>query len=146
MAALLVVVLALAGLPGARAYEVMTVEVWEGGFNPTVCQMNREFLRFKNVGNNERRVVRISPTPGGDLLFDSGWLAPGAVSKEDYLGFPGTFRYEDFENPEHFVIVKTPVRSPQWTVVCSPDPERRPPPPLCRGQEHCLRVPSVAMD
>ncbi len=145
--AVLLVALATAwALPGARAYEVRTIEVSEGGFNPSMCQMNREFLRFKNVGTTPRRVVRHSPTPGGGLLFDSGWLAPGEVSREEYMGFPGTFRFEDYENPANYVIVMTPVWTPTWNVTCFPDPARQPPPPPCRGQAHCLRVPAVAQD
>jgi len=147
--AFLAAVLALAAaavLPGARAYEVQTVEVSEGGFNPAVCQMNREYLRFKNVGSTPRRVVWRPPTPGGEPLFDSGWLAPGEVSNAVYMGFPGTFRFEDFENAGNFVIVKTPVYSATWPVECSPDPAKRPPSPPCTGAAHCLRVPGVAMD
>lgn len=143
------VVLALAAawtFPGVRAYEVRTIEVSEGGFNPRMCQMNREFLRFRNVGTTPRRVVRYSPTPGGDLVFDSGWLAPGEVSREEYMGFPGTFRFEDYENPAHTVVVLTPVWTPTWNVTCFPDPDRRPPPPPCRGQEHCVRIPTLAHD
>ncbi|WP_322796884.1 hypothetical protein [Tepidiforma sp.] len=143
---LAVLVLAAGFLPGARAYDVQTIEVSEAGFNPEVCQMNREYLRFKNVGSTPRRVVRYSPTPGGGILFDSGWLEPGEVSREEYMGFPGTFRFEDFENPDHAVIVKTPVFSATWPVICSPDPAKQPPPPICRGQPHCLRVAAVAAD
>jgi hypothetical protein len=143
---------ALVLAPGARAYDVQTVEVSEGGFNPAVCQMNREYLRFKNVGSTPRRVIWLPPTPGADPLeppeplFDSGWLQPGDVSNTVYMGFPGTFRFEDYENPAHYVIVKTPVYSATWPVVCSPDPAQRPPAPPCTGAAHCLRVPGVAAD
>lgn len=145
LVAIAVLVVAMVA-PGARAYDVQTVEVSEGGFNPPVCQMNREYLRFRNVGSTPRRVVWRSPTPGGELLFDSGWLEPGQLSNEVYMGFPGTFRFEDAEDGERFLIVKTPVYSATWPVVCAPDPARRPPSPPCSGAAHCLRVPGLAVD
>lgn len=145
-AGVLALVAVLLAAPGAGAYTVQTVEVSEGGFNPAVCQMNREYLRFRNVGSTPRRVVRYAPTPGGELLFDTGWLAPGDVSREEYMGFPGTFRFEDFENPANYVTVKTPVFSATWAVECAPDPSKRPPAPPCTGAAHCLRVPGLAAD
>lgn len=144
--AALAVLAGLLAAPDAGAYTVQTIEVSEGGFNPAVCQMNREYLRFKNVGSTPRRVVRYSPTPGGGLSFDSGWLQPGETSREEYMGFPGTFRFVDYENPAHAVVVKTPVFSATWPVQCEPDPAKRPPAPPCTGAAHCLRIPGLASD
>lgn len=129
----------------AQGYTTQTVEVSEGGFNPRTCQMNREYIRFKNVGSTPRRVILPSQI-GQAPIFDTGYLEPGEVSISFTMQYPGTFEFYDADNSVNYVTVRTPVFSPTWEVICSPDPSKTPPPPVCRGNPHCLRMPLVALD
>ncbi len=132
--------------PAAGAYSVQTVEISEGGFNPPSCQMNREYIRFKNTGSTPRRVTRPAATEGDPPLWDSGVLAPGETSNQVIIPYGGATRFVDPEFPDHFLIVRTPVMSKTWDVICSPDPSLQPPPPPCRLNAHCLRLPAIAVD
>ena len=129
----------------AQGYTTQTVEVSEGGFNPRTCQMNREYIRFKNVGSTPRRVILPSQI-GQPPIFDTGYLEPGEVSISFTMQYPGTFEFYDADNSVNYVTVRTPVFSPTWQVICTPDPSKTPPPPVCRGNPHCLRMPLVALD
>lgn len=143
-----VVAMVLAQAPsrtGAQGYTTQTVEVSEGGFNPKTCQMNREYIRFKNVGGTPRRVILPSQI-GQPPIFDTGYLEPGETSISFTMQYPGTFRFYDADNEANFVTVRTPVFTPTWTVICTPDPAYTPPPPICRGNPYCLRMPIVALD
>ncbi|HMO55531.1 MAG TPA: hypothetical protein PJ994_13575 [Tepidiformaceae bacterium] len=129
----------------AQGYTTQTVEVSEGGFNPDVCQMNREFIQFKNVGTTPRRVI-LPSLIGQPPIFDTGYLEPGQTSISFAMQFPGTFRFYDADNLSNWVSVRTPVFTPTWDVICTPDPSKTPPPPPCLGVPHCIRVPNVALD
>ncbi len=135
----------LVGGAGAQGYTTQTIEVSEGGFNPTTCQMNREYIRFKNVGNTPRRVILPSQI-GQPPIFDTGYLEPGETSISFTMQYPGQFYFYDADNQSNFVSVRTPVFTPTWQVICTPDPAHAPPPPICRGNPHCLRMPVVAHD
>lgn len=137
--------LSLAG-PGSRAYTVETVEVSEGGFNPGICRMNREYVRFQNVGNGPIRVVRHGVIPGDPPLIDTGVLEPGEYSNEILIPHGGSTVFYDFDRPDHSMTVITPVFVTSWQVICTPDPDFRPPVPPCRSNPYCLRVASVSRD
>ncbi len=148
-ATLLLVLIALAWpvLPGpsTHAYEVHTVEVSSAGFNPSICRMNRAYVRFKNVGSEPRRVIL--PGLGGDPPFwDSGPLQPGQTSNEYKLEYGGSTVFRDAANETHSVTVITPVHVETWDPDCTPDPSLQPPVPLCRDSAHCLRLPAVSAD
>lgn len=127
-------------------YTTQTVEVSEGGFNPTVCRMNREYVQFKNVGSTPIRVIRpgivADPTP----LIDTGVLEPGETSNEILIPHGGTTVFYDADNLDHSMTVITPVFVEYWDPDCTADPGFQPPQPPCRGNAHCLRIPLLAMD
>ncbi|GMV86272.1 MAG: hypothetical protein AMXMBFR80_21270 [Dehalococcoidia bacterium] len=129
-----------------RAYEVQTIEVSEAGFNPPVCRMNREFVRFKNVGNEPRRVIIPSLFPGDLPFFDTGVLQPGETSNEYKSENGGSTVFVDAFDPTLTGTVITPVFVPKWDVQCTPDPNLQPPVPLCRKSDHCLRLPAISAD
>lgn len=130
----------------AQGYPTQTIEVSEGGFNPSVCQMNRDNIEFKNVGVTPIRVILPHPIPGQDPLFDTGYLEPGETSNRYSIQTPGQLRFYNADNMSQFVTARTPVLVEQWEVICTPDPAFSPPPPLCRANPYCLRVPIVALD
>jgi hypothetical protein len=127
-------------------YGVHTVEVSEGGFNPGVCRMNREYVQFKNVGSKPIRVIRpgivADPTP----LIDTGYLEPGETSNKILIPHGGTTPFYDADEMSHSMTVVTPVFVMSWDPICTPDPNFQPPQPPCRGNAFCLRLPGVALD
>lgn len=129
----------------AQGYTTQVVEVSEGGFNPPTCQMNREYIAFKNVGSTPRRVILPSQI-GQPPIFDTGYLEPGETSISFTMQYPGTFEFYDADNSVNYVTVRTPVFVQTWEVICTPDPSKTPPPPVCRGNPYCLRMPIVALD
>jgi hypothetical protein len=131
---------------GTRAYTVQTVEVSEAGFNPGICRMNREYVRFRNVGNVPIRVVRPGVVSGDEPLIDTGVLAPGAYSNEILIPHGGSTVFYDFDRPQHSMTVVTPVFVTYWDPICTPDPNYQPPQPPCRSNPHCLRVAAVSFD
>lgn len=146
--AAVVAVLAPLLLPNttARGYTVQTVEVSEGGFNPTVCRMNREYVRFKNVGSTPRRVIRPGVVAGDPPLIDTGYIKPGAYSSEIIIPHGGTTEFFDADNLAHSMTVVTPVFVEYWDPICTPDPNYSPPQPPCRANPYCVRTPILAKD
>ena len=150
--AVFAIVLSAALLPlqaqheAGRAYVVETVEVSAAiGFNPTVCRMNREYVRFHNVGATTVRVGR----PGvitGDPPFDVQVIPPGGYSIEFAIPYGGNTKFIDIDNPSHSVNILTPTFVTYWDPVCTPDPNYQPPQPPCRTNAHCVRLPVVATD
>ncbi len=132
--------------PSARGYTVQTVEVSEGGFNPGVCRMNREYVRFKNVGSSPRRVIRPGVVAGDPPLIDTGYLKPGEYSNEIIIPHGGTTEFYDADNLAHSMTVVTPVFVMYWDPICTPDPNYTPPQPPCRGNPYCVRAPVTARD
>jgi len=130
----------------SQGYATQTVEVSEVGFNPGVCRMNREYVQFKNVGSRPIRVIRpgivADPTP----LIDTGYLDPGETSARFLIPHGGSTVFYDADNSAHSMTVVTPVFVEYWDPICTPDPDFQPPQPPCRGNAHCLRIPSVAVD
>ncbi len=129
-----------------RAYEVQTIEVSEAGFNPPICRMNREFVRFKNVGNEPRRIIIPSLFPEEPPFFDTGVLQPGETSNEYKSENGGSTIFVDAFDPTLKGTVITPVFVQTWDPQCTPDPNLQPPVPLCRKSEHCLRLPAISAD
>lgn len=129
-----------------RAYEVQTIEVSEAGFNPSICRMNREFVRFKNVGTEPRRIIIPSLFPEDPPFFDTGVLESGQVSNSIRIEYGGSTVFIDSFDPSLKGTVITPVFVESWDPQCTPDPNLQPPVPLCRKSEHCLRLPGVAAD
>jgi hypothetical protein len=149
LAALTALVLAWPGvfLPTeTRAYTVQTVEVSELGFNPAVCRMNREYVRFHNAGATPIRVIRPGVVASDPPLIDTGVLQPGEYSTEIIIPHGGTTVFYDFDRPQHSVTVVTPVWVEHWEPSCTPDPNYTPPQPPCRTNPYCLRLPVLAAD
>lgn len=149
LAALTALVLAWPGvfLPAeTRAYTVQTVEVSELGFNPAVCRMNREYVRFHNAGATPIRVIRPGVVASDPPLIDTGVLQPGEYSTEIIIPHGGTTVFYDFDRPQHSVTVVTPVWVEHWEPSCTPDPNYTPPQPPCRTNPYCLRLPVLAAD
>ncbi len=136
----------MGGSTPIRAITVQTVQVSESGFNPSVCKMNRDFVRFENVGTTPRRVIRPGIIPGQEPLFDTGVLEPGEVSNAFAIPYGGTTVFFDAEDMSRSVTVVTPVFVEQWEVVCTPDPEVVAPEPACPAEMFCLRLPALARD
>ena len=130
----------------SRAYTVQTVEVSELGFNPAVCRMNREFVRFKNVGSVPIRVVRPGVIPGDPPLIDTDYVKPGTYSNEILIPHGGNTVFYDFDRRTHSMTVITPVFVEFWDPICTPDPNYTPPQPPCRTNPHCVRMPVLAFD
>jgi len=129
-----------------RAYTVQTVEVSELGFNPAVCRMNREYVRFHNAGATPIRVIRPGVVASDPPLIDTGVLQPGEYSTEIIIPHGGTTVFYDFDRPQHSVTVVTPVWVEHWEPSCTPDPNYTPPQPPCRTNPYCLRLPVLAAD
>ena len=149
LAALTALVLAWPGLflpAETRAYTVQTVEVSELGFNPAVCRMNREYVRFHNAGATPIRVIRPGVVASDPPLIDTGVLQPGEYSTEIIIPHGGTTVFYDFDRPQHSVTVVTPVWVEYWEPSCTPDPNYTPPQPPCRTNPYCLRLPVLAAD
>lgn len=130
----------------SRAYTVQTVEISEGGFNPPECRMNREYVRFKNVGTTPRRVIRPGVVPGDPPLIDTGVLKPGEFSNEILIPHGGSTKFYDAANLAHSVTVVTPVFVESWEPICTPDPNYQPPQPPCRSNPFCVRMAALAAD
>lgn len=128
-----------------RAYVVQTVEVSPLGFNPAVCRMNREYIRFHNVGNTVIRVGRPSAL-AGQPPFDVHELQPGEFTPDIIIPFGGTSEFIDVDNPAHSVTVITPVFVMYWDPICTPDPDFQPPQPPCRTNPYCLRLALLSAD
>jgi hypothetical protein len=128
------------------AYEVQTIEVSEAGFNPPICRMNREYVRFKNVGAGPRRIIIPSLFPEDPPFFDTGVLQPGETSNEYKSENGGSTVFVDAFDPSLTGTILTPVFVLKWDVQCTPDPNLQPPVPLCRKTEHCLRLPAISAD
>jgi hypothetical protein len=137
---------ALAPPLAPRAYEVQTIEVSEAGFNPPICRMNREYVRFKNAGNQPRRIIIPSLFPEDPPFFDTGVLESGEVSNALRIEYGGSTTFVDAFDPALKGTVITPVFVQTWDPQCIPDPNLQPPVPLCRKSEHCLRLPAVSSD
>lgn len=129
-----------------RAYEVQTIEVSEAGFNPPICRMNREYVRFKNVGSEPRRIIIPSLFPEDPPFFDTGVLESGEVSNALRIEYGGSTVFVDALDSSLRGTVITPVFVPKWDPQCTPDPNLQPPVPLCRKSEHCLRLPAISAD
>jgi hypothetical protein len=131
--------------PG-RAYVVETVEISEAlGFNPTVCRMNREYIRFHNVGQTTVRVAR----PGvhaGDPPFDVQVIPPGGYSIEFAIPYGGNTKFINVDKPSQSMNAITPVFVTYWDPICTPDPNYQPPQPPCRSNPHCVRMLTLAVD
>lgn len=136
----------LAPHDATRAYDVQTIEVSEAGFNPPICRMNREYVRFKNVGSEPRRVIIPSLFPEDPPFFDTGVLQPGETSNEYKSENGGSTVFVDAFDSSLRGTVITPVFVPKWDPQCTPDPNLQPPVPLCRKSEHCLRLPAISAD
>lgn len=130
----------------SRAYTVQTIEVSEDGFNPPECRMNREYVRFRNVGATPRRVIRPGVVPADPPLIDTGVLKPGEFSNEILIPYGGTTKFYDAADLAHSVTVVTPVFVESWEPICTPDPNYQPPQPPCRSNPFCVRMPGVAAD
>lgn len=130
----------------ARGYTVQTVEVSEAGFNPGVCRMNREYVRFKNVGSRPLRVIRPGVVTGDPPLLDTGYIKPGEYSNEIIIPHGGTTEFFDADNLSHSMTVVTPVYVQYWEPICTPDSNYSPPQPPCRSNPYCLRLPVAARD
>lgn len=130
----------------ARAYEVQTIEVSEAGFNPPICRMNREYVRFKNVGTGPRRIIIPALFPEDPPFFDTGVLESGEVSNALRIEYGGSTVFVDAFDSSLKGTVITPVFVPKWDPQCTPDPNLQPPVPLCRNTEHCLRLPAISAD
>lgn len=145
----IVSVAAPAGLlhDATRAYTVQTVEISELGFNPTICRMNREYVRFKNVSDAVMRVGRPSVF-AGQPPFDVQELQPGEFSYAYLIAYGGSTVFIDVDNPEHKMTVITPVFVERWEPSCTPAPQVTPPPSsaTCGAQSYCLRLPLLATD
>ena len=131
----------------SRAYTVQTVEISELGFNPAICRMNREYVRFKNVSDSVKRVGRPSVF-AGEPPFDVQEIQPGEFSNEYLIAYGGSTVFIDVDNPEHKMTVITPVFVQTWDPICTPAAQVTPPPssPNCGAQSHCLRLPLLATD
>ena len=129
-----------------RAYTVQTVEIGELGFNPAICRMNREYVRFKNVSDSVMRVGRPSVF-AGEPPFDVQEIQPGGFSIEYLIAYGGSTVFIDVDNPEHKMTVITPVFVQTWEPICTPQAPAPPPPPSpCDAPSHCLRLPLLATD
>jgi hypothetical protein len=130
-----------------RAYTVQTVEISELGFNPSICRMNREYVRFKNVSDSVMRVGRPSVF-AGEPPFDVQEIQPGGFSIEYLIAYGGSTVFMDVDNPEHKMTVITPVFVQTWEPICTPTVPVTPPPSSsnCSTQTHCLRLPLLATD
>ncbi len=142
----LAAVLACAAWLSARGYTVQTVEVSEAGFNPSICRMNREYVRFKNVGSTPVRVVRPGVVASDPPLIDTGYIQPGGVSNEILIPHGGTTEFYDADDSSHSMTVVTPVFVEYWDPICTPDPNYTPPQPPCRKNPYCIRAPLTARD
>jgi hypothetical protein len=129
-----------------HAYTTQTVEISEAGFNPAVCKMNREYVRFKNVGSTPRRVIRAGVLPTDPPLVDTGPIAPGASSGDILIPYGGTTVFQDADNPAHSVEVVTPVYVHYWDPDCVPAAGFQGSAPPCRTNPYCLRMADVATD
>ena len=143
-------VMAPAALPrtAVRAYTVQTVEISELGFNPTICRMNREYVRFHNVSDQVMRVGRPSNF-AAQPPFDVQEIQPGGYSIDYIIPYGGTTEFIDVDNPERSMTVITPVHVQSWEPICTPMPAVAPPPPAqggCGAYAHCLRLPLLSAD
>jgi hypothetical protein len=136
----------LSGRSAVHGYTVQTVEVSEAGFNPAVCRMNREYVRFKNVGSTPRRVIRPGVVAADPPLIDTGYIKPGEYSNEILIPHGGTTEFYDADDLAHSMTVVTPVFVEYWDPICTADPNYTPPQPPCRKNPYCVRAPVMARD
>jgi len=129
----------------AIALETWVVEFSEDGFNPGICKMNREFIRFKNVDDVPRRVIIPANVQGWDPLWDSGLVQPGELSNTFTINYGGSTQFVDPDSGKTMTAL-TPVFVALWDPECEVDPAFQPTPPLCRESLNCLRLQQVARD
>src|SRR3990172_6517251 len=103
----------LAPHDSTRAYEVQTIEVSEAGFNPPICRMNREYVRFKNVGTGPRRIIIPALFPEDPPFFDTGVLETGEVSNALRIEYGGSTVFVDAFDSSPKGTVITPVFVPK---------------------------------
>lgn len=125
------------------------IELGAGGFNPQTCKISRgDLVFFKNVDSKPHHVIWNDPSAVGEL-HDTGELAPGATSTfalADF-NFPSRWVFQDADNLDHKVVVRTPTLSNSWTPDCTPSADSPPPAPLtCDTAVACVRVPALAAD
>ncbi|MGE0706172.1 MAG: hypothetical protein AB7P22_19805 [Vicinamibacterales bacterium] len=146
LALIVPVALRAASFDVRAAYTVQVVEVNEGGFNPAVCKMNREYVQFKNVGTTPRRVIRPGVLATDPPLIDTGPIPPGGVSIEILVPHGGTTVFYDADNRSHSMQVITPVLVEYWDPICTADPSRRPAVPACLDVTRCRVLPMLASE
>lgn len=157
------------GGTSANAAGTVTIEILDSGFNPQVCQVNRNnsTVLWKNKSTKVRRVIvkgAIEP------IYDSGDLQPGETGLGGvYITSLATYQVSDFYEPTMTGQVVSPM-SPSAQTVCSPlpptptpTPTRTPTPiptptpiaptpaplqlhPRCIGLQGCAIAPIIASD
>lgn len=153
------------GGTSANAAGTVTVEILDSGFNPQVCQVNRNAttIYWKNKSTKVRRVV-ISSGIEGHPLFDSGDIAIGETTTGGVIvnQIWDQQYYDEYERTMTGRIV-SPL-SPSAQTACSPQPPtptptptRTPTPiaptpaplqlhPRCIGLQGCAVMPVIAGD
>ena len=134
-----------------------TIDINEEGINPASCTVNKgTSVRWKNVGNEVHRIIRLGP--GVDALprFDTGDLQPGETSGSFGFTIRDNWLYEDFYNPELTarIIVPnargiescelqppTPTPSPTPLPTATPDPRRAFIAGVSRGESQPTPIP-----
>ncbi len=133
--ALLLVTAALAPAGSLRVrhadalFDELRIEIRPDGYNPPVCQVNRNSyanIRFVNKDTKPRRMVVDGIGVGAPFLLDTGWIAPGETQSNSW-----TFTelqdlvYRDHDNPalRGRIVVPIPNNAEQ---ICEPTPMAEP--------------------
>ncbi|MCA9829960.1 MAG: hypothetical protein R3B97_05335 [Dehalococcoidia bacterium] len=156
-AVLLAVVLAPgAGLrihPAAALFDELRIEIRPEGFNPAVCQVNRNTyanIRFVNRDSKPRRIVVDEIAEPGAFRLDTGWIAPGETQTTSWTFTElQDLRYRDHDNPALTgrIIVPIPNNAEQ---ICEaavlPDPAGDPCVRAFAEPAGCRVIPRVTSD
>ncbi len=142
----------------AAANSSFVIEANEFGFNPPVCQMNRDdYFAWKNVGKSVRRIIVPTAGVNSPPLWDTGDILPGETSAKFELTHGTTIHYEDFYDPSLKGTLQTPLYSNSGPVNCSPQaptptptpppaPTPVPKPPRCITSPGCAVAPALSRD
>ena len=134
-------------------FDELRIEIRPDGYNPPVCQVNRNTyanIRFVNKDSKPRRIVVDGIGVDADFLLDTGWIEPGETQRTSWTFTElQDLRYRDHDNPALTgrIIVPIPNNAEQ---ICEPadlpDPAGDPCVRVLAEPAGCGVIPRVSSD
>ncbi|MGD9932831.1 MAG: hypothetical protein AB7T37_03850 [Dehalococcoidia bacterium] len=136
--------------PARALFDELRIEIRPDGYNPPVCQVNRNTyanIRFVNKDSKPRRIVLDGIGVGAEFLLDTGWIAPGETQATSWTFTElQDIRYRDHDNPALTgrIIVPIPNNAEQTCEPADlPDPAGDPCVRVLPEPAGCVVIPRV---